>query len=576
MKIAHTGFLFGQGLQKSKAEVIQLKINKNYSLFENLMLFEKEYGQPDLVLIEFLGLFPCKIENLHLILNYPVPIAIYVGDLPINRYYLKYILQFFDYVFVDQKNEEKELQKYGIDAVWLPLCVELNDFRENKEKTQGISFVGRFNKERIKRTHLLNALNKHFPEPKDFHIFKNVSKDEMLDIFATSQATINENLFDGLTLRIFQALAAGTLLLTEAGLDGLDIYFKDKKHLLCYTPNTLIPLMEDILKEPEKYAHIARAGQEMCRKFHTSEARVQQLFTYIFAKNEITFFPEFSGTKSIAKNSYFYKKMQSENCLEQNHKEEMLYNCALATYYFTQVNGGMYFEVIKNLEEIVNYTKNHFMRAKTLLALGYISANIPKNNEAEQYFLNALLNLELLAKEELLNEIHHKLEVKISCHLSVFYFLQHNYLKSFWAKEKAIKSFKKYSNQEIIELYPKISSNPKAINEKNELQAKINVFFSIAQLYAFDNNYFELGYNVKRNLLPNNGHSLAFLAWKKTYHSTILDFLLLHLIKLDCAGQILPDLLYAMEQNKITRAQKEKIAEIAHNYYFTIPKKYMK
>ena len=155
------------------------------------------------------------------------------------------------------------------------LCSEGGAPVSSTAKKYDISFVGINTPHRPKRYNILNLLLQNY----NVHIRRDVSNRELLDIFSESRIVLNENLFDGFTLRIFQGLASGSLLLTEAWGAGTQQHFTDRQHLVCYTPQTLLPLVKRILERPETYAPIAQAGQSICRQEHTSEIRAAQLLS---------------------------------------------------------------------------------------------------------------------------------------------------------------------------------------------------------------------------------------------------------------------------------------------------------
>ncbi len=569
LKIAYSGCFLKEGFLEVDVQVIPLRLDRETPLHISLVEFEELHGRPNLVLIEFLGLYSCKIQELSKLVDYPVPLAVYAMDSSLNMYYYKYLLKFFDYVFLDQRASVQDLQKLGIEAHWLPLCVRSSYFREKKDSHLGITFVGRTGGERLKRTNLLTKIFKNFPDVQDFQVLQGLSIEEVQDVFASSKAVLNENLFSGLTLRVFQALASGSLLLTEANSDGLDKYFKDKKHLICYTPDTLIPLMQDILQHYQKYEQIAKNGQEECLEHHTSIARLYELFEYIYTKNKYKFNAEKMEQIEIQKNSHFYKKNEI-NC---KLNEEMLYNSAHCQLRFIQVHGGNYQEVILSLQNLIKSSNSQFWIVKAQFLLACIYANIPNNSKAEELFLSSYTCLTKLKNENNLStdlSKIYKLEILLVSHLAIFYFLQKNYLKAFWFKELAIQNLPNLSHERIKEIFPHVQYNISTINAENELKIESNIYFSIAQIYAMIGNIFEIGYKKHRDLLPSDAISLALTVWRKSYNTNILDFLLEHLTKLEIAGQILPELDKAIKLKKVTQEQKMKILAIAKAYYFSI------
>ena len=97
----------------------------------------------------------------------------------------------------------------------------------------------------------------------------------MQDIFAASHVVLNENFFSGLNWRFFQALASGSLLLSERGGSGVSRFFREGEHYLGYAPDDLLATLGHLYDHPDACNAIAARGQDLCRREHTSRSRVQ-------------------------------------------------------------------------------------------------------------------------------------------------------------------------------------------------------------------------------------------------------------------------------------------------------------
>lgn len=265
MKIAYYGSFLAEGLRGLGHEVIPLPLAKRCSLQS---IIQATCPDAELVLLEVFGgntpftyMAECKQR-----------LALYCIDSSINEFWLKHLAQLADDVFVDQRSSVAALASEGISTQWLPLCVDEANFRNPRKLEHEVSFVGTVNASRLKRANLLRLIEKHF----SLHLQTSVSVAEMLNIFAASKASINENLFPGLTLRMLQCMAAGTILFTEADNPDVTLLFEDGKELIFYNPNTLLPRLKDVLDNYQSYQHIARSGQEACRAKHTSLIRARE------------------------------------------------------------------------------------------------------------------------------------------------------------------------------------------------------------------------------------------------------------------------------------------------------------
>lgn len=264
MKIVYCGTFLGQGLRQAGHEVVEIRLRSDRSLND---LVEAACPAPDIVLLELWGRTDLPLE-LHQCRH---RLAAYGIDAPINEFWLRPLMRVVDHVFVDQLSSAEALRRHGINAAWLPLCVLEEDFLPPQEKVHFLTFVGRTTRHRTKRKNLLQFLKERYPVT----IADQVSRQEMQRLFARSQVVLNENLFNGLTLRVFQALAAGAVLLTEEGGCGVAEHFRDGEHLICYRPDTILDILSDMRAHSEKYRAVGERGQEQCRKYHTSAARAR-------------------------------------------------------------------------------------------------------------------------------------------------------------------------------------------------------------------------------------------------------------------------------------------------------------
>jgi hypothetical protein len=264
MRILHSGWFLREGFREIGCDVIPLQLDAAKTL-------DEQVGQagvrPDLVFIELFGktalpkeFFDCRYK-----------LAAYCIDSALNEYWHIPLTQLFDYVYVDQLSSVSKFRRNGIRAQWLPLCVSTTDFRPAAEKQHLITFVGSMTSHRTKRANLIRHLQDNFP----VNVVQDISKAAMLDVFAASHIVLNENFFPGLNLRFFQALASGSLLLTERRGHGVQCHFQEGGHYVGYSPSDLIATIRDIARAPERFAPIAWRGQEACKTRHTSAHRAR-------------------------------------------------------------------------------------------------------------------------------------------------------------------------------------------------------------------------------------------------------------------------------------------------------------
>jgi hypothetical protein len=264
MRIVYSGWFLREGFKKTGCEVIPFQLDASKTLNE---LVEETGTNPDIVFIELFGQTALPKE-LH---NSRYKLAVYCIDSSLNEYWLIPLAKLCTFVYVDQLSSVSKFSRQGVRAQWLPLCVSETDFRPVTEIQHFITFVGRVTQHRVKRANLLSHISKSFP----LNVVSSVSHATMLDIFAASRIVLNENFFSGLNLRFFQALASGSLLLTERRCFGVRSHFREGVHFVGYSPNDILATLGSIEQAYENYVHIASSGQEECRRHHTSECRAR-------------------------------------------------------------------------------------------------------------------------------------------------------------------------------------------------------------------------------------------------------------------------------------------------------------
>ena len=266
MKIFYSGNFLGQGLKELGCDLLPFDPADERPLPD---ILAKDCPDADLVLLELFGdtHLPTALHGCE------TPMAAYLVDTPINEYWLAPLARLFDHVFTDQLSGVEGMAARGVRARWLPLCAKNEDFREPGEAEHFLTFVGRTSGDRTKRKNIIRLLETRFPVN---HV-QGVSRAVMQDISACSQAVLNENLFPGVTLRVFQGLASGALLFTEHGGMGMDRLFQEDRHLAAYTPETILDRMADIRDRPGAWAGVAGQGREECFLRHRSVHRAKEL-----------------------------------------------------------------------------------------------------------------------------------------------------------------------------------------------------------------------------------------------------------------------------------------------------------
>ena len=282
------GVRFVKALRRKGCKVVTV----GHEDYFDVMLNDDEYSidialqragfEPDLVLVESFGPKPffAGIEEC------ASPTALYAVDSSINLYWLEHYAKIFDFVFVDQKDALELLQSKGIESEWLPLAIEAEDYPPLENNCEyDITFVGRMNLMRRKRHALIDELKKRYDvsigggDGDNFLYFTDAAR-----FHAKGKMALNENLFDGVTHRIIEIMASGTMLLTEEAVNGLSDLFNDGEHLVTFNPANMHEKIEFYLAYPEKRRFIGGMGRAEVMKNHTYDARVEKLLTIVASK----------------------------------------------------------------------------------------------------------------------------------------------------------------------------------------------------------------------------------------------------------------------------------------------------
>ena len=504
MVIVYQGIFLGEGLRLLGHDVRPLRFNGEDSATEQI---EAVCAEPDLVLLELWGkttlpkdLYACRHR-----------LAAYCIDSCINEFWLVELLQVMDDVFVDQPSSVHTLARHDVNAVWLPLCISETDFRTPQAKQHDLTFIGRLSDYRMKRRNLVRHISRHY----SLHHLEGVSKAEMLDVFARSKIVLNENFFSGLTLRVLQGLAAGSVVLTEAGGEGVDRYFTHDQHLVCYTPDTILNRIGTILSNYDRFESVALQGQTACRTGHTSRIRAEELLNHIRS--------DYARTARV-------------------HQHTRQYAEARARYLLCLRFGGSFQTSLPTL-----FTLSHAQDktgAKAACTLGDIFARADQRERAHHFYAQAVeKGGGVFPKSKialLLLQDNKPREAKAILTLALASLPEGN--GAFFLAE--------------LEALPDTCAQTPAF------------LFLLARVYAILGHVFHLGFlKQTTDNYPDTALELAFLAWKQSRNVAVLDFMLECAARFGIEGELLPELRYAIEHGFAHDRQILRTAELAELYY---------
>jgi GT2 family glycosyltransferase/spore maturation protein CgeB/Tfp pilus assembly protein PilF len=212
-----------------------------------------------------LGRVPERLDRIS------VPKAAYLIDTHLKLQLHLDMAKEFDVVFLAQRDYISEFKKAGNRNVyWLPLACDPGIHgRLPVQKEYDVGFVGSMTDER--RMALLGTLSKVVSVR-----YKRAFLREMTDHFCRSRIVFNNAIRKDLNMRVFEGMCSGSMMLTDYA-DGIDEFFRDRKHLVIYDDNNLVDVARYYLSHDSEREKIAEAGRLEVLEKHTYVHRAEEM-----------------------------------------------------------------------------------------------------------------------------------------------------------------------------------------------------------------------------------------------------------------------------------------------------------
>ncbi len=183
----------------------------------------------------------------------------------------------FDLVFAAQRDGTDQLRRAGIDsAVWLPLACDPEIHRKHDvPKRFDVAFVG--NVFPGPRAELLDLIRRKYPNS----FLGQAYFDEMARTYSAARMAFNRSIKNDVNMRVFEAIACGSLLVTNDLADnGQAELFRDGVHLATYRePEELLDKLAFYLERESIRERIAAAGRSEAIEKHTYRHRMERLLS---------------------------------------------------------------------------------------------------------------------------------------------------------------------------------------------------------------------------------------------------------------------------------------------------------
>jgi len=180
-----------------------------------------------------------------------------------------------DFVFAAQRDGAERLRQEGVaSAAWLPLACDPGvHARHQTPKRYDVAFVG--NLFPGVRAELVELLRQKFPNT----FVGRRYFEEMAELYSASRVVFNRSLKNDVNMRVFEALASGSLLMTnDLEENGQDELFVPGVHLATYRgADDLVDNVTLYLKDGEARERIASVGRQEVLANHTYRRRMEAI-----------------------------------------------------------------------------------------------------------------------------------------------------------------------------------------------------------------------------------------------------------------------------------------------------------
>ncbi len=187
---------------------------------------------------------------------------------------------FFHGIAVPQAAEARRLTGEGFPARWIPFaCDDVHRGDPDAPREYDLAFVGTLRSEHpdhAPRIALLNRLSRRYQTKFLYGAFDA----DLSAVYASARIVVNRSIHDDVNMRVFEALASGSLLLTDR-VPGLSDLFADGLHLAVYEDDRVEEAVDRWLADAARRRAVARAGQAEAFRAHTYAHRAASLLAWL-------------------------------------------------------------------------------------------------------------------------------------------------------------------------------------------------------------------------------------------------------------------------------------------------------
>jgi hypothetical protein len=245
-----------------------------------------------------------KPQNLY---QLPCPKACWLID---THYHLSTALETarqFDYVFIAQLIDLEAFRAVHPRAYWLPLaCAPEIHGCQQVAKQYDIGFVGSINP---RRSAMLEHLANHFSVHQERSFWTDMTR-----TFSASKIVLNDASLDDLNMRFFEALASGSLLLSNpTNGSGQDILFQNGIDYACHHDHDLVDVVRHYLDDEVLREQVASRGMQKVLTAHTYRHRADDLLDIVTGKKKDTFSAQELKERSLSQVPHIHSIITTRN-----------------------------------------------------------------------------------------------------------------------------------------------------------------------------------------------------------------------------------------------------------------------
>lgn len=236
----------------------------NQNLYDVVLFIESPYRPA----VKILNINRVKIPRLYWILHGESRLVYNLNFTRVNK--IDYLLFATSLHLAKQYHLPYQLFPMAVDPTNIPNRLPL------AERKYDISFVGSFIKIYQERNDLLNLIQQSFPQQR-LRFETGVFLRKMGEIYADSRIVFNWNYGNVLTMRLFEGMAAGSLMLTNYA-HNIELLGQNGRHYVIYDdPRDLINKIAFYLSNLGLTQEIAKNGYQKVMTEHTYIHRARLL-----------------------------------------------------------------------------------------------------------------------------------------------------------------------------------------------------------------------------------------------------------------------------------------------------------